>query len=128
MLSIFQFKNQRELPNSICWAYYSDSSILYILQVIMYTLGNNLIRSSDLHTHNIRHVTKFSLPVYGFALFEEKPSYMGVKLFNILPDDTRSQESTLSCKNRLRRWLISHSFYTIEVFQLDKSMEYSFIT
>ncbi|KAG8261964.1 hypothetical protein J6590_062994 [Homalodisca vitripennis] len=74
---------------------------LYILQVIMYAYNKNLTR--DLHTNDTRRAADFTLPVHRTALFSEKPSYMGSKLFNFLPENIKSQSSSDAMKRVLRR-------------------------
>ncbi|KAG8310339.1 hypothetical protein J6590_066042 [Homalodisca vitripennis] len=71
---------------------------LYILQVIMYTYNKHLTRGRDLHTHNTCRAADFTLPVHRTALFSEKPSYMGSKLFIVLPEDIKSQSSSDAMK------------------------------
>uniref|UniRef100_A0A1B6LLK8 Uncharacterized protein n=1 Tax=Graphocephala atropunctata TaxID=36148 RepID=A0A1B6LLK8_9HEMI len=108
-------------PRESCRTAFVEHNILivvslYILQVIMYSLGENLTRGSDLHTHNTRNAANFNLLAHRLALFEEKPSCMGAKLFNILPDRIRCQSGSQNFKKELRIWLLSHPFYTIEEF------------
>ncbi|XP_046686049.1 uncharacterized protein LOC124371752, partial [Homalodisca vitripennis] len=46
---------------------------------------NPLKTGSQLHTYNTRHATNYCLPVHRLTKYEEKPSYMGSKLWNHLP-------------------------------------------
>uniref|UniRef100_A0A1B6GY92 Reverse transcriptase domain-containing protein n=1 Tax=Cuerna arida TaxID=1464854 RepID=A0A1B6GY92_9HEMI len=105
-------------PRETCRGAFVELSILttvslYILETIMYAHNSNLTRGIDVHTHNTRHGSDFTLPVHRSALFEEKPSYMGAKLFNALPADIKRQEHL---KTSLKRWLLQHPFYSIDEF------------
>ncbi|KAG8283681.1 hypothetical protein J6590_011047 [Homalodisca vitripennis] len=86
---------------------------LYILSVITYAHENNFTRGRDVHQHNTRYAADFALPQHHSAQFEEKPSYMGAKLFNCLPADIKSQENI---KKTLKTWLLKHPFYSINEF------------
>ncbi|KAG8278149.1 hypothetical protein J6590_027405 [Homalodisca vitripennis] len=100
---------------------------LYILQVIMYANNNNLTRGRDLHTYNTYRAANFTLPAHRTALYSEKPSYMGAKLFNILPEFIKSQEESNAIKRELRRWLLNYPFYTIDEF-LNWRIQWNFET
>ncbi|KAG8254060.1 hypothetical protein J6590_017441 [Homalodisca vitripennis] len=39
------------------------------------------------------------------ALYSEKPSFMGVKLFNILPKEIKIEEESVAFKRELSKWL-----------------------
>ncbi|KAG8312220.1 hypothetical protein J6590_026666 [Homalodisca vitripennis] len=59
---------------------------LYIQEVILHAHSLSLQTGKDFHSYNTRHTTNYVLPPHRTAIFEEKPSYIGRKLWNALPD------------------------------------------
>ncbi|KAG8242813.1 Bone morphogenetic protein receptor type-1B [Homalodisca vitripennis] len=57
----------------------------------------------------------FHLPVHRIALFEEKPSYMGIKLWKYLPEDLK-KSNTKDFRSEVKKWLLENPFYTIEEY------------
>ncbi|KAG8247952.1 hypothetical protein J6590_050250 [Homalodisca vitripennis] len=57
---------------------------IYILAV--YACRRQLERGIERHNRNTRQAMNFTLPVHHLSLFEEKPSYMGVKFLYLLPE------------------------------------------
>ncbi|KAG8252285.1 hypothetical protein J6590_060577 [Homalodisca vitripennis] len=51
-----------------------------------YACRLQLERGIERHNRNTRQAMNFTLPVHHLSLFEEKPSYMGVKFLNLLPE------------------------------------------
>lgn len=92
------------------------SVALYIREVILYADGEVLPRGEDLHKHNTRHASRYNLPAHHLTLYEKKPSYMGVKLHNLLPEELRSRTGN-GLKAELDKWLLNRPFYTIEEFK-----------
>ena len=60
---------------------------LYVLETIIYCLTKHLTRHQDVHNRQTRKAQNFSLPPHRSAVFENKPTYIGMKLFNALPED-----------------------------------------
>lgn len=107
-------------PRESCRNAFSQQGIitivgLYIREVILYVLKEQLQRGYDIHTHNTRWASDFHLPLHHSALFEKKPSYSGKKLFNLLPDDIKMLQGK-SLKTALTRWLSSRPFYSMDEF------------
>ncbi|KAG8294013.1 hypothetical protein J6590_003180 [Homalodisca vitripennis] len=91
-------------------------SILYIQEVILYATNQNLTRTGQLHYYNTRHGNNFILPNHRLSLYEEKPSYMGPKLFNCLPIYLKKISRQKHFKRKLQEWLLEWSFYSIKEF------------
>lgn len=98
---------------------------LYIIEVIVHADREQLQRGHDLHTYNTRHASNFHLPLHHSALFEKKPSYIGRKLFNHLPDDLRKLQGK-RLKTALTRWLSHRPFYSMDEFLNWKREEQNF--
>ncbi|KAG8328060.1 hypothetical protein J6590_006241 [Homalodisca vitripennis] len=79
----------------------------------MYADGESLPRTNDVHHYNTRNVHLYSLPVHRLRLYERKPSYMGMKLHNLLPPHLLSKRGK-DLKIALHQWLLDRPFYTLE--------------
>lgn len=88
---------------------------LYIKEIIMYADGQPLTQNRHLHDYNTRYGTRYHLPVHHLSQYEKKPSYMGMKLHNLLPEELRCLSSK-RLKTALQDWLINNPFYTITEF------------
>ncbi|KAG8257424.1 hypothetical protein J6590_051124 [Homalodisca vitripennis] len=89
--------------------------MIIIKEVILYVTIEQLQRGLDIHTHNTRHASNFHLPLHHTASYERKPSYMGRKLFNLLPEDLKML-NVKKLKTALTNWLIDRPFYSIDEF------------
>ncbi|KAG8271340.1 hypothetical protein J6590_065232 [Homalodisca vitripennis] len=69
----------------------------------------------DLHSYPTRHASRFVLPQHRTALFEKKPSYVGQKLKNLLPDHLRTLTGN-RLKSLLKEFLLKNPVYKIEEF------------
>ncbi|KAG8287840.1 hypothetical protein J6590_030402 [Homalodisca vitripennis] len=68
------------------------------------------VRSEDYHL-----VQSFSSAVHHLSLYEKKPSYMGMKLHNLLPEELRCLTGR-RLKTTLTDWLINNPFYSLNEF------------
>ncbi|KAG8322416.1 hypothetical protein J6590_108284 [Homalodisca vitripennis] len=60
---------------------------LYILAVVIYTNQLDLPRNEDIHSYNTRRAADYSLPIHHTTTFSKKPSYIGRKIINSLPQN-----------------------------------------
>lgn len=88
---------------------------LYIYEAILHVDKLHLQTHMDLHNYPTRHASKFTLPQHRTALYEKKPSYIGRKFKNLLPDYLRNLTGN-RLKNPLREFLLKRPVYTIEEF------------
>jgi hypothetical protein len=88
---------------------------LYIKEVIVFVVEENQQRGQDTHQHNTRHASNFTLAPHHTSRFEKKPSYIGRKLFNVLPDDMKVLKGN-ELKRTLTRWLLDRPFYSLDEF------------
>lgn len=92
---------------------------LYIRETILHAIETSQKRHYDLHNHNTRHATDFTLPPHHLSLYERKPSYRGAAYFNHLPEHLRNQPPKLF-KRKLTQWLLERPFYTQQEFTNSK--------
>uniref|UniRef100_A0A1B6KD14 Reverse transcriptase domain-containing protein n=2 Tax=Cicadellinae TaxID=33370 RepID=A0A1B6KD14_9HEMI len=88
---------------------------LYIQEVILHVDQLHVQTGKTLHTHNTRHAGNYTLPLHRTSLFEEKPSYIGRKLRNLLPQAVKNLKGA-ALKRCLHNFLVDHPIYTIEEF------------
>uniref|UniRef100_A0A1B6LG11 Reverse transcriptase domain-containing protein n=1 Tax=Graphocephala atropunctata TaxID=36148 RepID=A0A1B6LG11_9HEMI len=88
---------------------------LYISETICFTITQNP-DLGETHSYNTRNADNFALPIHHLTLFEKKPTYIGRKLFNSLPEDLKRRREGKNFKTALKTWLLTKSLYTIEEF------------
>uniref|UniRef100_A0A1B6LZ46 Uncharacterized protein n=1 Tax=Graphocephala atropunctata TaxID=36148 RepID=A0A1B6LZ46_9HEMI len=79
---------------------------LYIQEVILHAHRLNFQTGKDFHSYNTRHATNFVLPPHRTAIFEEKPSYIGRKLWNALPETIKGLKGS-ALEGRLHNLLVN---------------------
>ncbi|KAG8251454.1 hypothetical protein J6590_108350 [Homalodisca vitripennis] len=90
---------------------------LYIIETVMYAIKQELERGYNVHTHNTRTASHYTLPQHRLALFERQPTYKGTKFLNILPEKIKNTNCTKEMRNLLVKWLLERPFYSIEEFE-----------
>lgn len=90
---------------------------LYIMEAVMHAVNEDLPRRNEVHQYNLRNTTMFDLPTHRMTLFEKKPTYIGRRLHNHLPDELRTKNGK-DLKPELRRWLSNRPLYSLEEFFL----------
>ncbi|KAG8264098.1 hypothetical protein J6590_019446 [Homalodisca vitripennis] len=70
----------------------------------------------DTHSYDTRNAYDYALPTHHLTLFEKKPTYMGRKLFNQLPEDLKRRRDEKYFKTALKAWLLQKPYYTLEEF------------
>lgn len=108
-------------PLDSCRAAFEDLKILtvaslYISEVTCHAVSQNLSKLGETHSYNTRNANDFSLPTHHLTKYEKKPSYIGSKLYNLLPDHLKKICKEKSFKQKLQEWLLKWSFYSIEEF------------
>lgn len=89
---------------------------LYIKEVVLFVDREQTQRSAALHRHNTRHAAStYLLPAHHLSLYQRKPTYMGRKLHNTLPEDIRCLTGK-QLKTALTNWLMRTPFYSLEEF------------
>lgn len=88
---------------------------LYIQEVVIHAVRHSFTKRGDLHHYNLRNTTQYNLPQHHLTQFERKPSFMGMRLHNLLPPDLRSKNEK-DLGPALHKWLTERPFYTIEEF------------
>ena len=91
---------------------------VYILEVAKYIYSNkiNFNSNSSVHSHDTRNKNKFRLPKYSLTLSQNYITYIGLKIFNILPSEIKNKQSIKQFEFTLKKFLLLHSFYSLDEF------------
>ncbi|KAG8316538.1 hypothetical protein J6590_048708 [Homalodisca vitripennis] len=106
-------------PHESCRQTFEELGILtvvslYICEATYYTIAQKPDHLGNNHNYNTRNAYDYALPTHHLTLFENKPTYMGRKLFNQLPEDLNRRREDKNFKTSLKTWLLQKSFYTLE--------------
>lgn len=89
---------------------------LFVLELCIYVYNKrtcfSLVR--DVHGVNTRYKNNFYIPFSKLTVVHKSPDYLGLKLFNILPNDIRTAPDIVSFKVGLKRHLLSKCLYKID--------------
>jgi len=91
----------------------------YILSLMLFIVDNQKDYLTNAYVHGLvtRNKNHLYLPVVSLFCVQKGVSYFGVKIFNNLPSNMRSYRNDKNrLKNKLYRYLIIHSFYSITEF------------
>jgi hypothetical protein len=98
----------------------------------MFTLMNFIVNNQEhfhtnlaIHSVNTRNRDHLHRPTASLSCFQKSAYYAGIKLFNSLPSNLRSlMNIKAQFKVTLKRYLNTHSFYSVEQFLTFKSDSY----
>uniref|UniRef100_A0A1B6HTM5 Uncharacterized protein n=1 Tax=Homalodisca liturata TaxID=320908 RepID=A0A1B6HTM5_9HEMI len=94
---------------------------LYILDVTLYCQFKcELVQGREVHQYETRGRNNFRTEQHRTAMFEHLPSQMGVKLINKLPGDLKRINEPKQFKSRLRHFLLSKAFYSVDEFTMGR--------
>jgi hypothetical protein len=75
------------------------------------------ITNSDIHGFNTRFNHDLHIPVANLAVFQKGVQYSGIKVYNHLPQTLKQLSHDIpKFKATLKRFLFTHSFYTLEEY------------
>jgi len=91
----------------------------YILSLTLFIVDNqkDFLTNAYVHGLDTRNKNCLYLLVVGLSCVQKGFSYCGVKIFNSLPSNIQSYRNDRKrFKNKLYRYLIIHSFYSVNEF------------
>ena len=95
----------------------------YIYSTLLFVSKHNHLFTTNFNTHNIqtRHSDNLHVPSSSLTVFQKGIYFSGIKIFNKLPVELKQlMGSTKHFKTAVRRYLVSHCFYTLnEFFNMD---------
>jgi hypothetical protein len=111
-------------PRSSCRGLFRKLTILpllcqYILSLMLFVIDNlkDFPTNAYVHSLDTRNKNQLRLPAVGLTCVQRGVSYSGVKIFNSLPSNKQSHRNNREkFINKLHRYLITHSFYSVTEF------------
>lgn len=91
---------------------------IYILEILMY-VKNNLSKfppNNYNHNYDTRESDNLATPLHKLSKYEESPNYIGIKLYNRIPDFLKSIANIKAFKNETKKYLAVKCFYSVDEF------------
>jgi IS1 family transposase len=91
----------------------------YIFTLMNFVVNNqeHFQTNSAVHGVNTRNRDHLHIPTANLSCFQKSAYYAGIKIFNSLPSDLRClMNKQTQFKVALKRYLNTHSFYSVEEF------------
>ncbi|PNF23822.1 hypothetical protein B7P43_G15913 [Cryptotermes secundus] len=98
----------------------------YIFSLMIFIVKNQEFfpTNSTIHNVNTRNKNQLHRPVASLSCFQKSAYYTGIKIFNNLPPNiTTLIDKQGQFKVALKRYLITHSFYSVEEFMLPNNIK-----
>lgn len=91
---------------------------IYIYEICVYIFINKetFQLNGDSYHYNTRQKNQFRIPFAKLKLTYNSPKYMGLRIFNKLPDSLRYINNIRSFKSNLKKFLIEKHFYSLNEF------------
>lgn len=109
-------------PRSSCKPLFVHNDVLttpciYIYKCLMYIKNNqaNLSTLPSYHNYNTRNIYTLSLPRHRTSKFENSPTYMGMKLFNHLPNCIKIMNK-VKFRKYVRKFLLRKCYYSVSEY------------
>jgi hypothetical protein len=111
-------------PRNSCRSLFKRLEILALPCEYIFSLMNFLINNQEhfqtnsaIHSVNTGNKNQLHRPIANFICFQKSAYYAGIGIFNSLPSSLPSLINTKAqFKVVLRRYLITHSFYSVDEF------------
>lgn len=88
---------------------------IYKCLILVKSNENAFPKNQEYHGYGTRHASSYAIMRHRCSKFEKSPYYLGIKLFNRLPDSIK-QLSLGLFKVRLKCFLIENCFYSIDEY------------
>ena len=127
--SIKVFRQQKKILRTMtnskktesCKKLFKEMKILpfycqYIFSLVMYMVNNKHLftKNLEIHSHDTRKASNFHVPTAKLTKYQKGAHYMGIKIFNHLPDYIKGLiNEKQAFKNALERFLLDNIFYSI---------------
>ena len=96
---------------------------LYILEILMFVKKNphRFAQEKTASQYNLRNKDKLRAPNHNTTKFEKSPLFMGIMIYNKLPQSLLDECSYNKFRNTIKKILIQKAYYNINEFLNDKS-------
>lgn len=91
---------------------------IYILEVLLFVKQNvdKFVTNNKYHDYDTRKGADLCVPNHNLSIYENNPTYLGIKLFNKLPDNIKILNNIRKFKNSVKHFLITNCFYSINEY------------
>jgi len=92
---------------------------LYILHLLecIHKNKQNLQQFSDIHQHDTRNKSRIYPPLNTYCITQQSPHSMGIKFYNILPENIKSIGNVKVFKKTIKSLLIEKCIYSLSEFE-----------
>lgn len=106
-----------------CKTYFKELQLLplaciYIMKIVVFVKSNlnNFLRNNHNHEYNTRRQNNLLTPSHCLSLYEKSPTYIGVKLYNKLPECIKQINNIKTFQKQVKKLLMESVFYTVNDF------------
>ena len=92
------------------------SVYIYEMCVYVYKNKDTFVRNRDIHGLNTRSRDSYYIDFARLDVSRNLPGYLGLDIFNRLPESVKCQPTLARFKNQLKLLLLQHSFYNLNEF------------
>jgi hypothetical protein len=92
---------------------------LYILSILRFVIKNKetFITNNEIHEHDTRQVNNLHFPLATLKKFQSGAYYMGIKIYNNLPDYIKQEfNNKIKFESLLKQFLHQKTYYSIDEF------------
>lgn len=91
---------------------------IYICRVLTHIHSHRaaLVTHASVHDYNTRNNANFCLQQHSHTYYERSPIYSGIQLYNLLPNNLKDIHMLFKFKNKIRKFLTEHAFYSVAEF------------
>lgn len=111
-----------------CKPYFQKHKILTLISIYILELCKLVRNYPDSYEtrekiqtkYSLRHKNRLNLPTSRLKLHSSSPYAMSIKIYNKLPENIKQENKTNLFLKKLKQFLITKSYYTIEEYLTDK--------
>ena len=95
------------------------------MEILLFVKLNydKFMKNNYYHTYNTRRGQDLCLPIHNLTVYENNVVYIGILLFNKLPDTIKCIENIFSFKKKVRMLLIDKVFYSVSEYLNESDMQ-----
>lgn len=91
---------------------------LYILETVCFVKQNitEFLSNNFYHDYNTRGQNNLLTPLHSLTLYEKSPYYIGIALYNKLPETIKEVNSKIVFRKRAKQMLLEGNFYNLNEY------------
>lgn len=93
-------------------------TVACILELLLFVRENpeNFTKNNMYHDYNTRAAEKLCTPIHNLSVFERSPIYVGIQVYNKLPEHLKLIQNIKSFRNHVTDFLVHECFYTVSEY------------